>query len=82
MKAVPLPWREALISGTHVFAGTPLMFASTLVQFAPPSRVTCTRPSSVPAQITPRSIGLGAMVMIVVKFSAAVTSGVSPPLRA
>ena len=33
------------------------MFAVTLVQCAPPSRVTCTRPSLVPAQMTPFSIG-------------------------
>src|SRR6185503_5045833 len=82
MNAVPASERDALISGTHVFAGTPLMLASTLVQFAPPSRVTCTRPSSVPAQTTPRSIGLGASAMIVVKFSAPVTSKVRPPLFA
>src|SRR3990170_3699757 len=80
MNAVAALWREALISGTHVFAGTPLRLASTLVQVAPPSRVTCTRPSSVPAQITLRSVGLGARVMIVVKFSADVTSGVRPPV--
>ncbi len=40
--------------GIQVFAGTPRTFFSTLVQVLPPSRVTCSRPSSEPAQITPR----------------------------
>ncbi len=66
--------------GTHVLSGTPRMRSMTLVQVAPPSRVTCTLPSSVPTQITPRSTGLGAMVMMVVWFSAPVASRVSPPL--
>src|SRR5439155_1338155 len=33
------------------------MFFVTLVQFFPPSRVICTYPSLVPAQITPASLG-------------------------
>jgi hypothetical protein len=64
-----------------VFAGTPRTFFSTLVQVLPPSRVTCSRPSSEPAQITPRSTGLGARAIRVVKFSAPVASIVMPPER-
>ena len=33
------------------------MFFVTFVQVLPPSRVTCTRPSLVPAQITPACFG-------------------------
>ena len=66
--------------GIQVLAGTPGTFFSTLVQVLPPSRVTCRRPSSVPTQITPFCSGLGAMAMMVVKFSAPLTSRVRPPL--
>src|SRR3954447_26252858 len=66
--------------GIQVLAGTPGTFFSTLVQVWPPSRVTCRRPSSVPTQITPFCFALGAMERMVVRFSAALTSRVGPPL--
>ena len=53
-----------------------------LVQCPPPSRVTWTRPSSVPAQSKPRFRVDGAIAVIVVKLSAPPASGVRPPLPA
>ena len=46
--------------------GTPFTFATVFVQVLPPSRVTCTLPSSVPTQITFGFFGDSEMVMIVV----------------
>ena len=66
--------------GIQVASGTPGTFASTLVHEPPPSRVTCTRPSSLPTHISPASSALGAMVRIVVWSSAPDASMVSPPL--
>ena len=40
-------------------------FGVTFCHVLPPSRVTCTRPSSVPTQISCESLGLGATVKIV-----------------
>ena len=40
-------------------------FGVTFDQFAPSSRETCTRPSSLPAQITPRCTGDSAIEKIV-----------------
>ena len=39
------------------------MFFVTFVHVFPPSRVTCTRPSFVPAQMSPRSFGDSAMAI-------------------
>ncbi len=55
-------------------------FTPTSVQLRPSSRVTCTRPSSVPAQMTPGVTGDSAIVMSVAWVSACVTSRVRPPL--
>ncbi len=52
-KAVPASCGDGVIIGTQVPGGTPLARPSMRVQFWPPSRVTCTRPSSVPTQIVP-----------------------------
>ena len=60
--------------GTQVPAGTPRIAVPTFVHVLPPSRVSCTLPSSVPTQSTPRFTGLGAIWMIVVKNSAPDTS--------
>src|SRR5262245_8999509 len=61
--------------------GAPMMFGPTFVQVLPPSRVTCTLPSSVPAQTTFASRGLSAIEMIVQWNSARVLSlEISPPL--
>ena len=50
---------RALLVGAGLDMGNPQalregpgMFSVTLVQLPPPSRVTCTKPSSVPTQIT------------------------------
>src|SRR5690606_11611744 len=51
----------------------------TFVQFAPPSRVTCTRPSSEPTQIVPASWYDGAMVKITAYVSTPVWSFVMGP---
>src|SRR4051812_34228129 len=47
---------------TQVFGGRPGTFFVTFVQLAPPLRVTCTLPSSVPAQMTRASSGDSEMV--------------------
>src|SRR6185312_5825464 len=73
---------EARMWGIQVLAGTPGTFFSRLVQVLPPSRVTCSRPSSLTVQITPFSLGLGTIWSRVVKFSAALASIVRPPLFA
>ena len=58
------------------------MFGATLVHVLPPSRVICTLPSSVPAQITFASRGLSAIEMIVQWNSARVLSvEIGPPLE-
>ncbi len=56
------------------------MFFTTFVHVLPPSRVSCTLPSSVPAQITPALTGDSAIVRMVQWNSAAVLSvAISPP---
>src|SRR5215467_15618326 len=55
------------------------MFFVTLVQFFPPSRVICTYPSLVPAQITPASLEDSAIANTVPAYSTPILSGVSPP---
>src|SRR5512135_1938786 len=55
------------------------MFLVTLVQFFPPSRVICTRPSLVPAQIVPASLGDSAIANTTPAYSTPMLSGVRPP---
>src|SRR5215470_16364205 len=55
------------------------IFLVRLVQFLPPSRVNCSRPSLVPAQITPASLGDSAMAKITPAYSTPMLSGVRPP---
>ena len=55
------------------------MFPVTLVQLAPPSRVICTLPSSVPTHRTSALRGDSAIEKIVVLFSAVELSIVRPP---
>src|SRR5262249_36398231 len=55
------------------------IFLVTLVQFLPPSRVNCSRPSLVPAQITPASLGDSAMANTTPAYSTPMLSGVRPP---
>ena len=51
----------------------------TLVHVAPPSFVTCTRPSFVPAQMTPRSSGDSAIEKTTPAYSTERLSTVRPP---
>ncbi len=51
-----------------------------MVQVAPPSRVTCTLPSSVPTQMTSGSIGDWEIEVVEPCVSAPELSGVRPPL--
>src|SRR5215510_14684802 len=67
------------MEGTHENGGAPVL-AATLVQCAPPSVVTWTLPSSVPAQITLALRGLSEMAVMVQWNSARVLSSeISPP---
>src|SRR6266566_1792576 len=61
MYAAPLSKCDGSITTILAHAGILGMFAETLVQCAPPSRVTCTSPSFDPVQITPASSGDSAM---------------------
>src|SRR5215831_10516453 len=62
--------------------GRPLMAAVTFVQFLPPSRVTCTRPSSVPTQMVLGSTGESDMDRIAPTVSAPLRSSqIGPPLE-
>ena len=64
---------------TQAFFGSPRMFATTFVHVFPPSRVTCTLPSSVPAQTTSGFLGDSEIAKIVVCISADELSTVTPP---
>ena len=55
------------------------MFSVTFVQLFPPSRVSCTRPSFVPAQISPFVIGDSAIANTTSPYSTPMLSGVRPP---
>src|SRR6267142_4602801 len=55
------------------------MFFVMLVQVLPPSRVNCTIPSLVPAQISPLSFGDSAMAKTTGAYSTPMLSPVSPP---
>ena len=57
MYAVPASYRDGSMLLTVPQTGRFGMFFVTLVQLLPPSRVTCTSPSLVPAQITPACFG-------------------------
>src|SRR5437762_11111586 len=55
------------------------MFLVTFVHVLPASRVTCTRPSLVPAQMTPACFGDSAIDMTTPAYSTPMLSGVRPP---
>src|SRR5207237_10297047 len=55
------------------------MFFVTFVQFLPPSRVICTRPSFVPTQIVPASFGDSAIANTTPAYSTPMLSPVRPP---
>src|SRR6266852_7104241 len=60
-------------------SGKPGRFFVTLLQFLPPSRVTCTCPSFVPTQISPASFDDSVSAKITPAYSTPMLSGVSPP---
>ena len=60
-------------------SGIPLMFAVRFVQSTPPLRVTCTRPSSLPTQMSPFSFCDSATAKIVSYHSTPVLSPVIGP---
>src|SRR5882672_2699026 len=60
-------------------SGSPLIADVTLVQCTPASRVTCTSPSSVPAQMSPFCFGDSATAKIVSYHSTPVLSPVIGP---
>src|SRR5215813_10582238 len=55
------------------------MFFVTFVQFLPPSRVICTWPSFVPAQIVPACLGDSAIANTTPPYSTPMLSPVRPP---
>ena len=59
--------------------GMPGRLAVTFVQFFPPSRVTCTTPSFVPAHSSPALSGDSAIANTTSPYSTPMLSGVSPP---
>src|SRR5260370_37889318 len=63
--------------GPH--GGEPGGFLVPLLQFFPPSGVTCTCPSLVPTQIRPASLGDSVSAKITPAYSTPMLSGVSPP---
>ena len=76
---MPAAWREGSTLLTVPQGGRPGTFAVTFVQCAPASRVTCSRPSAVPAQITPFSSGDSAMAKTTHASSTIRLSTTSPP---
>src|SRR4029450_13438932 len=61
--AVPADAEDGVTRLTNVPLGTPLMLVETSVHVAPPSRDTCTAPSSAPTQRTSGLIGDSPMVV-------------------
>src|SRR6266571_1700603 len=64
---------------TQAFLGSPLILPTTFFQVLPPSRVSCTLPSSVPTQIKFGFFGESEIAKIVVCISAEELSTVTPP---
>ena len=60
-KAVAASYFDGAMLRTLPHGGRPGRFFVTFVHDLPASRVTCTRPSLVPTQIRPRSLGDSAM---------------------
>src|SRR5579859_1084002 len=60
-------------------SGDPGIFGVTFVHVLPPSCVTCTSPSFVPAQITPALARDSAMAYTTSPYSTPMLSGVRPP---
>src|SRR6267378_2004312 len=79
MYAVPVSKREGSMLEIVPQSTSPRMLPLTSLQCAPPSRVTCTFPSFVPAQISPRLRGDSAIAKTTPAYSTPMLSGVSPP---
>src|SRR3569623_631791 len=79
MYAVPSVYRDGSMLLTVPHCSIPGMFAVTLVHVFPPSRVSCTSPSFVPAQISPFVIGDSAIANTTSPYSTPMLSGVRPP---
>src|SRR5258708_22668679 len=77
--AVPGSKRLASTQVTQLAFGKPGTLPTTFVQCAPPSRVSCTFPSSVPTQIVFASSGDSLITTMVVCISAEELSTVMPP---
>src|SRR5712692_5444578 len=79
MYAVPASYRDGSMLPTVPHGGRLGMFLVTLVQFFPPSRVICTNPSLVPAQISPFSRRDSAIANTTELYSTPILSPVRPP---
>jgi hypothetical protein len=79
MYAVPASCRDGSTLPTVPHGGRLGMLFVTLAQVLPPSRVTWTRPSFVPAQISPACFGDSAIDMTTPPYSTPMLSGVRPP---
>src|SRR5262245_26142307 len=77
--AVPSLECPASIDVTQAFLGKSLMLLTRFFQVLPPSRVSCTFPSSVPTQIRLGFLGDSQIEKIVVCISAEELSTVMPP---
>src|SRR6266567_3532589 len=79
MYAAAASYREGSMLLTVPHGGRLGMFFVTLDQFLPPSRVICTSPSLVPAQISPFSFCDSAIANTTELYSTPMLSPVSPP---
>src|ERR671926_339033 len=79
MYAVPASYRDGSMLPTVPHGGRLGMFLVTFVHDLPPSRVSCTWPSLVPAQISPFSRGDSAIAITVNAYSTPMLSPVSTP---
>src|SRR5262249_4343302 len=79
MYAVPASYREASTLLMVPHGGRFGMFFVTFVQVLPPSRVSGSRPSLVPAQISPACLGDSEIANTTPAYSTPMLSGVRPP---
>src|SRR5215831_19064859 len=79
MYAVPASYRDASILLTVPHGSMFGIFFVRFVQFLPPSRVSCTWPSFVPAQMVPAAFGDSAIANTTPAYSTPILSPVKPP---